>query len=207
MNQDKIHDALNLLDDDMIEVVENLRNKNKYKRKNLWVRYLSVAACICIVAAGIFAIGNLGLLSGGSKKQSNNDGTYNNNFGYTSEGEKNFIIKGQGGDIVTTGGEVPSVIVEIKKWQDNGFEGKIAGIVDTTIFEVGAEVVVEFDDDICIAETREGITKYIEDEPTEEDFPVGSKVCVQFVKTEKKRVGLFKKVDLLYAGMISEADE
>lgn len=204
MNQDKIHDALNLLDDDMIEVVENLRNKTKNKRKNKWIRYLSVAACICIVLVGVFGVGNLIKLQlEGGKKHSNG---LSNNFGNLGN-DKNHIIKGEKGDVIVAGDEAPSVIVKIKKWHDNGFEGEVSGIVDTDVFEVGTKVIAEFEEGICVAVTDGKGIKYIDGTPDKSDFPAGSNVCVQFIKKEKKVTGLFKKTDVLYVTVISEVNE
>ena len=66
MNQDKIHDALNLLDDDMIEAVDRLRVKKKKKKKR-WVPYISVAACVLVLFVGLASAGALGLLGGQAK--------------------------------------------------------------------------------------------------------------------------------------------
>ena len=55
MNIENIHDALNLLDDEMINVVGQLRgekSKNiENKRKNTWIRWVSIAACLCLVVS------------------------------------------------------------------------------------------------------------------------------------------------------------
>lgn len=53
MNQDKILDALNLLDDDMIEAVDVLRIKPKVRFK--WGHSLAVAACVAVAVFGAFA--------------------------------------------------------------------------------------------------------------------------------------------------------
>lgn len=52
MKQDKIHDALNLLDDDLVEPVHELRTKGRAKRKN-W-HWVSLAACICAAMVAVF---------------------------------------------------------------------------------------------------------------------------------------------------------
>ena len=52
MKQDKIHDALDLLDDDMVEAVDKLRTKRRAKRKNL--RWVGMAACICAAVLAVF---------------------------------------------------------------------------------------------------------------------------------------------------------
>ena len=52
MKQDKIHDALNLLDDELVEPVNALRTKGRAKRKNL--RWVGLAACICAAMVAVF---------------------------------------------------------------------------------------------------------------------------------------------------------
>ena len=52
MKQDKIHDALNLLDNDLVEPVNELRTRRRAKRKNL--RWVSLAACICAAMVAVF---------------------------------------------------------------------------------------------------------------------------------------------------------
>lgn len=47
MNIENIHDALNLLDDEMIETVDKLRKEKtqiiKMRRKKKWIRWVSIA--------------------------------------------------------------------------------------------------------------------------------------------------------------------
>ena len=47
MNQDNIHDALNMLDDELIHEVSKLRDIRK-KRKSMSVRLGAIAACLCL---------------------------------------------------------------------------------------------------------------------------------------------------------------
>jgi len=51
MKQDKIHDALNLLEDDLVEPVNALRTKGRAKRKNF--RWVGLAACICAAMVAV----------------------------------------------------------------------------------------------------------------------------------------------------------
>ena len=59
MSQDKIHDAMNYLDDDLIESVDMLRQSYKYKsnRKIFTIKtFLASAASILIVLVGVSAV-------------------------------------------------------------------------------------------------------------------------------------------------------
>ena len=57
MNAEKLHDALNYLDDSMILETDRLRHKKK--KTVIFRRFISVAACICIVATTVFGIGHM----------------------------------------------------------------------------------------------------------------------------------------------------
>lgn len=57
MSAEQLHDALNYLDDDMIEAVENLRSR---KKKIPVFRIAAVAACLCLLAGvGISQFGQI----------------------------------------------------------------------------------------------------------------------------------------------------
>ena len=51
MNGEKIHDALSLVDDALLEPVALLRERERPVFP--WIRYASLAACVCILAGGI----------------------------------------------------------------------------------------------------------------------------------------------------------
>jgi len=51
MRQEMLHDALDLIDDDLIEAVGKLRAQKKNRRR--FIRYASIAACACIAVGGI----------------------------------------------------------------------------------------------------------------------------------------------------------
>ncbi len=57
MNAEKLHDALNYLDDSMILETDKLRHKKK--KTVIFRRFVSIAACICIVATAVFGIGHM----------------------------------------------------------------------------------------------------------------------------------------------------
>ena len=54
MKEDFIIDALENIDDDMLEDVDRLRERRNAKPKRLWMKYVSAAACICFVLTGVF---------------------------------------------------------------------------------------------------------------------------------------------------------
>lgn len=58
MNVHNLHDALNQIDDELIEEVDKLRTKPK-RNKRVWQRLLAVAACLCIVTVSVLAVREL----------------------------------------------------------------------------------------------------------------------------------------------------
>ncbi|MEE0884032.1 MAG: hypothetical protein U0L59_02255 [Faecalimonas sp.] len=69
MNQDNIHDALNMLDDELINEVSKLRDIRK-KRKNMSLRLGAIAACLCLLMVSVYVFGNGQLKLGGADKGS-----------------------------------------------------------------------------------------------------------------------------------------
>ena len=67
MNQDNIHDALNMLDDELINEVSKLRDIRK-KRKSMSVRLGAIAACLCLFMVSVYIFGSGQLKLGGAKK-------------------------------------------------------------------------------------------------------------------------------------------
>lgn len=54
MKEDFIIDALENIDDDILEDVDRLRERRNAKPKRLWMKYVSAAACICFVLTEVF---------------------------------------------------------------------------------------------------------------------------------------------------------
>lgn len=111
MKKEKLHDALNLLDDDMIESVEVLRKRKRKaeKRDNwlFWMKFVAQAACLCIVIIGILSLGKYA----GSTGDVGTDGSPKPNA-QISEGTSD---DGMGSDAPTASGVViPKMKVEIK---------------------------------------------------------------------------------------------
>ena len=162
MIEDNIHDALNLLDDDLIEEVEYLRNRKKRENKK-WISWTAMAACMCIV------VGSMGLY-------------FINNFGSTGANESAGMLE-TNGDAESaiedenkmeseSMREVPAFGVEIVEWYEDGFVGTIVEIIDTEIYPVGTEVYVNMTWNSQHADMN--IT-----------YPVGSVLHVQFNRLDE----------------------
>lgn len=52
---DLIFDALEYIDDDMIEDVDSIRTRKAQAPRRTWTRYVSAVACFCIILVGVFA--------------------------------------------------------------------------------------------------------------------------------------------------------
>ena len=167
MRQNKLHDALGLLDDDLIEAVEKLRSGAPKKRVSMY--WISAAACLCIAAVVLFAAEKfvqplLDRQSADGLKYGGYDNVASVESGNTDEsGEAVFSL---------------SLLLKITSWRENGFTGTVAGILDTESYTVGTELTVLFSEDVFYYPGEESSAK--EGAPTSKDFPVGTTVWVQF---------------------------
>lgn len=177
MKEDKIHDALNLLDDDLIGEVEYLRSRKKSNGKK-WMSWAAMAACVCIVMGSVYA----GLLGGMKSSDAGTEGMAmegvqeNQNAEGLVEDQENAAIaeSDEQKDKVEEEGlkEVPAFLVKIEAWDEKGFFGTIVGIEDTEIYRVGTGVYVD-------VEARYGLAD------TNNRYPEGSIVRVQFAEKEE----------------------
>ena len=62
MNTDLIFDAMDYIDDDMLEDVEALRVKKKVNPNRIWMRYASVAACLCVIIGAVYLLDRTGMI-------------------------------------------------------------------------------------------------------------------------------------------------
>jgi len=184
MREEKIHDALNLLDDDLIGEVEFLRNRKKRNNRK-WMSWAAMVACVCIMMGSVYA----GFLGGMKSFDAGTEGTpmegnqENQNAGGLEVEEENASIpeNEKYNDKVEQEGlkEVPAFLVKIETWEDSGFVGTIVGIEDTEIYRVGTAVYVD-------VEARFGLAD------TNNRYPEGSVVRVMFdEKEEKDRIVLY----------------
>ncbi len=62
MNTDLIFDAMDYIDDDMLEDVDVLRRKKKVNPNRIWMRYASVAACLCVIIGAVYLLDRTGMI-------------------------------------------------------------------------------------------------------------------------------------------------
>lgn len=165
MNSEMLHDALNMIDDDMLDEVYNLRcRKKKYR---FITNIISAAACVCLILICVSlphlfnSTDYVGDTLSDSASQ-NTYGTYADGADYDTFGD------------IGAAKEYPTLIVEIEKWQDNGFTAKIYKTVDYENLEIGENIEVKFNGDILVKETDENGYSYEKRMPTRKEFPNGS---------------------------------
>ena len=96
--------------------------------------------------------------------------------------------------------EHPSILITISQWQDSGFLGEVAGIIDTDAFPVGTAVSVQYTEDFAVEALDGDVLYWVYGPPDAADFPVGSTVRVQFCRSDTHWDGSVT----LYAEVISK---
>ncbi len=184
MNSEKIMDALNLLDEDMAEEVQKLRekkpNKPPFLRYGLWAACF-LGVCICVWQFGLLNSLRYPDIAGGgeenataSKGEISTDATVSlGGTGITDgvscgvESITEDTPENETGDDHYNEGteELPAARVLVEKWEN----GLPVCIVDeeSDIFPVGERLVIRFD-------------KWELPTVTEEDLPAGSRISVMF---------------------------
>ena len=198
MNQEQILDALEFIDDDMIESVNVLR-KYPDRHKHLWLNYVAVAACVVLAIFGGFKyLGN----------NENNSSVSNGSTGNTSENQNE--VSGMVGDTAnkmeyadqstsddnashrdefagSTGNSTEdvcfaaTVYMEITEIGDNSFKGKVlkkAVVANKTHFEENQIVTVIYN-----GSTNENLHTLLI-----EDLSVGEKVYVFYGRIESDTI-------------------
>ena len=199
MSQEQIIDALEFIDDDMIESVNVLR-KYPERHKHLWLNYVAVAACIMLAIFGGFKyLGNnvstenhSSVNNGGTsqmsgiadmvgdaenKNESADQITQDDNSSFRDE------FAGSTGSTENTGSSTEdicfaaSVYIEITEISDNSFKGKVlkkAVVGNSTHFEENQIVTVIYSES-----TNEKLDTLLI-----KDLSVGEKVYVFYGKIE-----------------------
>jgi len=210
MNIDNLHDALNLLDDDLIHEVDVLRSERMQqtiKGSREWiVRWMSLAACFVIFLVSAYAVSTLLLRGfGGAKKSDSSvmveENTVKDNIkeesvvDNTGDVDENAMPSQQESTVTDNSsaatGENKSDACEIKveviELKNEGFVGVIKESADTEMYTVGTELTVVLMEDKWLVE-GDTIDVQHKDYVTDDvAFPVGSVVIVRFMPQENTR--------------------
>ena len=212
MTSEQLHEALNELDDKLIEEAETVRNKpRRLPRRSAYG--IAVAACFCVAAVALLAM-KMHRLSQLLDKEPTGESAYtaasHTELGTETTVTEPYLDGDNGTDtttvqagaatdintVMTTNmtphtmgtsaslnlAERPTAIVRITAWDGNGFRGVVIRGEDTDAVTAGEAVTVAFMENIGF-EVNDG--KYVTfncHAPTEEDFPIDSVVKVQFVR-------------------------
>ena len=183
MNVNDLHDAINQIDDDMLQSVDNLRNKpeadKSTHRKSTWIYVLPLIACLFIIVSisiKLFKGTEAEVIDEGLEIHGTISSDKDSTIADTTK-PSDFIPS----DIIPS--EAPSVIVEIMRWEHNGFTGRVTDIVDTNIFDIGTMLTVRFSSTVYLAIKNGNETKYEQAIPNANMYPIGTSLCVQFVSS------------------------
>ncbi len=201
MNIDNLHDALNLLDDDLIHEVDVLRSERKQqtiKRSRKWiVRWMSLAACFVIFLVSAYAVSTLLLRGFGGAKKSDSSVMVEENTtikeeSSTTEEDKEALPSQQESTVTdnssaATGeskSEAYEIKVEVIELKNEGFVGVIKESADTETYTVGTELTVVLMEDKWLVEGDAIDVQHKDYVADDVAFPVGSVVLVRFMPQE-----------------------
>lgn len=188
MNGNDLLQAMSYVDERHIQEAETA----SVAGSKAWLRWGALAACfVLVVAAGIMVpgIGNkISMESSREDYMPNGNSDMAGTMEMVTDAAMETVAEG---DTDITDGqlqapeavapaEVPSVLLRIDTWQENGFTATVEEIVDTDIFPVGTQLTVEFAQDIRVLERNGETVSCTERTPTQADFPAGSVVHVMF---------------------------
>ena len=197
MKAENISDALAFLDDDIIEETDRVRSGKK-NHKAIWLKFLSAAACLCIALVAVFGALPIVQNSDFSKRgQSASDIP----LADTPLEEHKYGGSWGGADTSITFPD-DGVYLEITEWKRNCFYALVLSSENEELTN-GMKVKVKLGKVKVYSKYSDGTkilldgengnsktyywsawdyTSYTQGKPSEEDFPVGTKVCVTFSK-------------------------
>ncbi len=203
MNIDNLHDALNLLDDELIEEVEVLRKKRNLEAQRSirkWVsRWARVAASLLLCFVSVYTVGSLFLKGfGGNKKSDTSTGIVGEGTSIESENKGNVddkdhfeeVTDGSGVDENTSTGtgestaDAREIKVEVTALVREGFVGIIKESADKELYTVGTELTVVLPEEYLIGGNGTTNVGHKDQEVGDVAFPVGTVVIVRFMEKE-----------------------
>lgn len=221
MMPDKLHDALNYLDDDLIESAD--RRRRSTDSKKVLLRIIPAAACLCIILTGILTAQYKGVFTNGPFVSSDKEDREavqkneslppaqeqapagnipipdNSTHEADDEGDMNAEnADGAAPESFPESEELPDFIIKIEKWDGDSIYAVITEHTSTDILPIGTRVKVIFEDQ-CYICLPDGTGHYTDSlgQPKAQDFPAGTTATVQFYEYEEINGEI-----ILYSGMI-----
>ena len=191
MNTEKLYDAIGYIDDDIVAEAEAFSKRKKTVRRVV-AAAVSLAACLVITFFGTHIVRNSQYFVSpdrGSSEHMSFTSTENNWSGYIEKGNNLY-------GSATTGIKMPKdrvVRLEITEWKRNCFYALVLE-ENSDELSIGTKGKVKLDKNVWFGHldsckgSEENFCKgaeenyYKQGKPTEEDFPIGSKVYVVYGK-------------------------
>ena len=201
MNIDNLHDALGLLDDELIEEVEALRSERKVqahkRRQRGLLQYVSLAACVLLCVVSVYVVGGflLNVLSRGKKSDSSaivGENEAIKGESATNESDQDALppqyssTENENASAATgeAKSEAHEIIVEVTELINAGFVGIIKESADTETYTEGTELTVLLREKDSTGESSTIDVQHLSDELIDVAFPVGSVVIVRFMNQD-----------------------
>lgn len=180
MNAEKLSDALNYLDDDILEEAQAFRSRRKSK-KTVWIRALAAVACLCIAFVGVHGVMNSELFIGPDRGAEFTSGSGDSDIKYS--GEK---VTLEGTSALPTTGALCLCYAEITEWGEDGFYAEVAHCEpDDSRLKEGTRVMVCFEDELTFTKNKNGTLQYYDLYiPDEADFEAGSLLRIELCRVE-----------------------
>lgn len=189
MKPDKIHDALNLINDEWIEAVEKLRSNRK--RKKIWYEnfreILVVAACLCLMLLGIYSVDHFNLFSSEYDAVAESADETAQSVENT-ESAVDCTESVEESESAESAGEIEEWVrtayVKIVEWHPDGFVGTVTDTTKLDAYDIGTELFVKFDEHSYIEIYTDTISYFADGIPNPQEIPVGTEAYVYFDERE-----------------------
>lgn len=197
MKKDFMADVMNELDDDLIQEAAKHRSKPNFTHKN-WIRPTVIAATFAIIAGVLIGKFGFPLLA-------------QNNESMVLEKEDSNASSGQEGlqeeNVTMDNLEVPSLLISVRCWSEDGFSGTVTDTVDTKAVPVGSEVFVKTDEETEFINMPDELVRFdmmmLQGDLCKEDQIV---LCVMFHTTDMDNSSVSysdnEKIHYLYAEQV-----
>lgn len=176
MTGKEILEALSFVDESYIDEAENGKVKSKIQFKKL----LPLAACFCLLLSALLLLPSHqaapeSIMQAPESAEKGNPEVLDT---APVPGSPPMLEAEEVPEI----SEVPSVILTVEEWTENGFTAIVSEYVEVECIPLGTRIQVEMLPNICV-EVYEGDLVYVQRRiPTEADFPAGTKIRVQFTE-------------------------
>lgn len=164
-----------------------------------WMKWVSLAACLCILVFGIVSFGdpwNSGensVMHDTANPENSGADNIAENVGPESELDKAWMDNSESH-------EVCSVVLRIDNWNADGFTGTVVQMMDSEIFDIGTELTVVFSESIGESNIMAGVHQNQDSFPSQAMYPEGTLVEVKFIAFDESS-------GTIRADIISPAEE